>query len=58
MVRAREEGIDTFVASCFSSNREMLGLFHELGEDVHDVSVQGGVIELEIGLPEGSSSLS
>jgi L-amino acid N-acyltransferase YncA len=51
MERAREEGIESFTASCFADNREMRALFRELGRDVHDVRASGGVLELEIELP-------
>ena len=51
MGRARDEGIDTFTASCFANNREMLMLFRELGKEVEILGQSGGVIEVEIELP-------
>ena len=51
MERARAEGISTFTASCFATNREMLSLFRELGQDVEVLDRSQGVVELEIELP-------
>jgi len=49
---ARTEGIQTFVASCFADNREMITLFRELGESVRSTGQDAGVVELEISLAQ------
>jgi L-amino acid N-acyltransferase YncA len=51
MHRARAEGFERFTASCFATNREMINLFREVGDDVIEVGRAGGVVELEIALP-------
>ena len=51
IARAREEGVDRFVAMCLASNRDMLILFEELGESVRRTGTGEGAIELEIELP-------
>ena len=51
MGRARAEGIETFTATCFATNKEMLALFRELGSDVEELGRSQGVVELEIELP-------
>ena len=45
------EGVATFTASCFASNREMLQLFRELGREVREVGGGNGVVEVEVELP-------
>jgi RimJ/RimL family protein N-acetyltransferase len=58
MRRAREDGIRAFVASCFVDNREMIGLFRELGESVRFVGQDAGVVDLEIALGAAEAPVS
>jgi GNAT superfamily N-acetyltransferase len=58
MRRAREDGIRAFVASCLVDNREMIGLFKELGESVRFVGQDAGVVELEIALGAAGAPVS
>ena len=49
-VRAREEGIERFTATCLADNREALELFEDLGAmDV--TTTESGLVEAEIQLP-------
>jgi RimJ/RimL family protein N-acetyltransferase len=58
MRRARAEGIRAFVASCLVDNREMIGLFKELGESVRFVGQDAGVVDLEIALGAAEAPVS
>jgi GNAT superfamily N-acetyltransferase len=51
IARAETEGINTFVASCWVDNRDMITLFQELGEAVRVTGHDAGTVDLEITLP-------
>jgi RimJ/RimL family protein N-acetyltransferase len=55
--RAEEAGIETFVASCLATNKDMIVLFRELGQSVRRTGLGAGVLELEIELPTDASHL-
>lgn len=57
IARAEEEGIDTFVALCLASNKDMLILFEELGERVRRTGQSSGAVEVEIELPTAERHL-
>jgi L-amino acid N-acyltransferase YncA len=57
IARAEDEGIETFVASCLGTNRDMILLFRELGESIRRTGSGAGVIELEIELPTHAKHL-
>jgi GNAT superfamily N-acetyltransferase len=50
--RAREQGIERFVATLFTDNEAMLALFQRIG-DVEVLSHEGETIEIEIALSTG-----
>jgi RimJ/RimL family protein N-acetyltransferase len=57
MARAEEEEIETFVASCLGTNRDMIVLFRELGQSIRRTGGGAGVVELEIRLPTDAKHL-
>ena len=57
IARAGDEAIETFVASCLGTNRDMIVLFRELGESVKSTGMSAGVLELEIELPTDADHL-
>ena len=49
VARAREHGVERFVATLFTDNRAMLALFQRIG-DVEVLSSQGQTVEIDIAL--------
>jgi acetyltransferase len=56
--RARAEGIETFTATCLSSNQQVLELLRELGEAHTSGLPSAGTVDVEIRLPANAEQSS